>query len=153
MISVGKKYMENFIEPIIKMSESNIWEEARKEWTLIRIWEQEDGECLCGHYIKDHCLILNEQTGREAIVGNCCIKRFDEKLDNSNEFASIKRVKVDILKSFKPQIVNQCWYDEIISNWEYEFYMNIIRKRKLTLKQETTKKRINRKILDKIGVK
>lgn len=150
----GESYIAKFVKPIIEMSKADNWEDARKEWELVRIWEQEDGECLCGHYIKDHCEIVNTNTEHTVIVGNCCITKFDEKLDNRKEFASIKRVKDDPKKSsLKPKIIHQCCDRGVINEWQKDFYLSIARKRKLTEKQEFQKIKINRIILEYIGGK
>lgn len=149
----GESYIAKFVKPIIEMSKADNWGDARKEWELVRIWEQPDGECLCGHWIKDHCEIINTNTGHTVIVGNCCVTKFDEKLDCTKEFASIKRVKEDPKKSLKPKIINQCCDRGVIDEWQKNFYLSIARKRNLTEKQRFQKTKINRIILESIGGK
>ena len=66
------------IEEIIALSEASNWDEAKREWALLHVYREDDPlTCLCGHFpINEICVIGNMKNGREAIVGNVCVKKF-----------------------------------------------------------------------------
>lgn len=136
---------------ILDLSKANNWDKARKEWYLDYIYEiprQDDPEtCLCGHYpIREVCVIKNKENGNEAIVGNCCVNKFIG-LTTNKLFSSIKNVKKDNSKSFNADVIDLAYKRGIINDWEYSFYQNIWRKRKLSKKQLIHKNEINEKLL------
>lgn len=136
---------------IIELSKANTWDRAKQEWELHDIVECDYYEyhCLCGHPIKELCILKNKSNGKEAIVGNCCVKKFLKHLKSERVFSAIKRVKKDINKSFNADFIQIAYDKKIITNWEYNFYMNIWRKqnRQLARKQLLKKIEINKKIL------
>lgn len=146
-------YRERFIEKIIDLSQSKNWSEAKKEWNLLTIYEDEsDRNCLCGHEIYNVCVIKNKITGNKAEVGNVCVTKFMEGTELSQSvdwgFPIWKRLSKNPLATV-PEIYS-FYVNAIISEWEYNFYISLGRKRKLSPKQEEIKLRINHKILDGI---
>lgn len=59
-----------------RSQEQNDWNEARREWDLIYVYQQ-PGHCVCGHYIVDRCVIRNRLTNQQLIVGNVCVNNFN----------------------------------------------------------------------------
>lgn len=133
---------------IIKLSQSKDWIQAKLEWSLDNVWESsEPQECLCGHFpIIEICEIKNKINGNVAEVGNSCVKKFIG-LPSNNVFQAIKRVRKNISKSFNKEAVELAFHKNLINDWERAVYINIMRKRTLSEKQEKVKKEVNQKIL------
>jgi len=138
---------------IVEKSESSEWGKAVLEWEWTETYiieEDEDPEtCLCGHYpIKECCVITNKKNGNVAIVGNCCINKF---MDTESDliFQCIKRIQADITKSLNTATIEYVYAKRIITDWEYNFYKSIGKKRNLSYKQETIKIKINKNVLNR----
>ena len=137
---------------LLKSSQSQKWDEAKLEWELIDIEKMKEAqECLCGHYpINEICIIKNNKTNKEERVGNCCVKKFNNKSDKI--FRSVARIKKDMEKSVNAETLQFASVNRWISDKEYKFYIDILRKRKsgLSDKQLAWKKIINQKIRSKV---
>lgn len=135
---------------IISLSDSEYWNEAKLEWGFEYAYYSENLEtCLCGHYpIKNVCVIKNSINNNATEVGNCCVNKFLNIDDGNKIFTSIKRLKNDISKSMSPEVLDFMNDKKIISDFEFEFYQDTIRKRKLSIKQLTIREKINQKLLD-----
>lgn len=138
------------ISEIIDRSESNNWTDAKFEWDFDYAYYSEELEsCLCGHYpIKNICVIKNKMNGTITEVGNCCVNKFLNIDDGNKIFTSIKRLKEDISKSMSTEVLEFMKDKKLLSDFEYGFYQDIIRKRNLSEKQLNIKERINQKLLD-----
>jgi hypothetical protein len=138
---------------LLKLSQSQKWDEAKLEWELIDIERMEEPEtCLCGHYpILEICLLKNNKTNDESRVGNCCVKKFNNKSDKI--FRSVAKIRKDIEKSVNAETLELAIRNRWISANEYKFYMDILRKRNLSDKQLAWKKSINQKIGNKVNKK
>ncbi|MCB1662469.1 MAG: hypothetical protein KDI20_07695 [Pseudomonadales bacterium] len=135
-------------EGIIQLSASNIWDVAKLEWNLSEVYEAEEQEtCLCGHYpIIEICVLQNKITKKSTIVGNCCVKKFIG-LPSDKIFQAVKRVRKDDTKSLNIEAIRHAFEKRWINEWEYNFSLNTMRKRKLTVKQLQTRQKINEKML------
>ena len=135
----------DLFSPIIRMSEADTWEAAALEWNLITIeWRDEGGHCICTHFIKEHCQIENMINGNQTIVGNCCINKFPQftgKVYNlGSAFRALRNKKVN------PALIEFALDEKVINAWEYNYMMDIWRKRKLSRVQRDKKDQITRKI-------
>ena len=132
---------------IINLSDSSIWDAAKLEWKLDEIYEAEEPErCLCGHFpIIEICILKNIHNSNIATVGNCCVKKFIG-LPSDKIFQAIKRVRKDNEKSLNAEAIDHAHKKQWINDWEKDFYINIMRKRKLTMKQLQKKIQINEKL-------
>jgi len=141
------------IEEILKVSKSKNWDTARLEWGLDSIDYSEDEfeTCSCGHYpIKELCFLVNKINGNKIMVGNCCVNKF---ITSSDKLFKIReKVVQDISKSFNADYIDMMHNKKVITDWEYDFYLNIWRKRKLSEKQFSIKLKINKKILGHEGL-
>jgi hypothetical protein len=124
---------EQLKHAILKLSKAQDWEVARKEWVLITIYEVgEPDTCLCGHFpIIEICEIENRITGNRADVGNVCIKRF-LGFRSDLIFAGLKRIRKDPAKSLNPDAITFFRQRGALSDWEYNFLQDTMRKRTLT---------------------
>jgi hypothetical protein len=142
------------VEEIMERSESSTWEEAQKEWTLDSIKIADDKEvaegsytCLCGHrHLKELCYIINKYNGTEALVGNCCIKKFMHDIKSDKIFRAINAAKRS--KTISAALIDYCHEHDIINTWEHDFFMDVHRKRKMTDRQSYKFEMVRSKILD-----
>lgn len=136
---------------ILKLSNAQDWEMARKEWVLTDIHEADEPEtCLCGHFpIIEICQIYNRITKRYAEVGNCCVKRF-LGFRSDLIFTALKRIRKDIGKSLNTDAIAFFHQRQLLTDWEYEFLQDTMRKRVLTSRQAEQRERINRKVLSAV---
>lgn len=132
---------------IINLSKADTWDEAKAEWSLFEIYEAENPRrCLCGHYpIIELCVLSNTYNSHHATVGNCCVKKF-MGLPSDKIFQAIKRVRKDEEKSLNEEAITYAHRKNWINDWERDFYLNIMRKRKLTTPQRNKKIQINNKL-------
>ena len=131
---------------IISLSQSEIWDKAKLEWVLNEIYQAEEPDtCLCGHFpIIEICILRNKFNGNHATVGNCCVKKFIG-LPSDKIFQAVKRVKKDNQKSLNAESIQHGKNKGWLNQWEYDFYMDIMRKRNLSSKQLQKKIQINEK--------
>jgi len=132
---------------VIALSESKSWDSAKLEWRLSEVYEAEEPEtCLCGHFpIIEICVLANKLNGKITHVGNCCVKKFIG-LPSDKIFQAIKRIRKDNEKSLNAEAIQYAYDRGWINDWERDFYLDIMRKRKLTTKQLQKKIQINEKL-------
>jgi len=133
---------------IIVRSYSKVWNIAKTEWLLEEIYEADEPDtCLCGHFpIREICVLRNKINKNNAIVGNCCVKKFIG-LPSDKIFQAVKRVRKDTEKSLNTEAFQYALEHHWISEWEKDFYFDIMKKRNLSPKQAAKKNEINEKFL------
>lgn len=136
---------------IIALSQSKIWDEAKREWSLLEVYESEEPEtCLCGHFpIIELCVLVNGRNQNQATVGNCCVKKFIG-LPSDKIFQAVKRIRKDASKSLNAETIDYAHSRNWITDWERTFYLDVMRKRKLTAKQRAKKNEINEFVLNRM---
>lgn len=134
-------------ERIVALSLSEYWDVAKLEWKLDEVYEAEEPDtCLCGHFpIIEICVLRNKINHKTAIVGNCCVKKFIG-LPSDKIFQAVKRVRKDNEKSLNKEAIGHALEKGWLNDWEYSFYMDVMRKRKLSSKQLQKKVQINEKL-------
>lgn len=135
-------------QEILARSTAEVWDAAKLEWGLHEVFESSEPEtCLCGHYpIIENCVLRNKTNGSFATVGNCCVKKF-LGLPSDLIFQAIKRVRADGDKSLNAEALEYARGRGWINDWEFAFYLRIMRKRVMTDKQLDKKRQINAKFL------
>ncbi len=135
-------------EEILKRSQSKIWDIAKIEWLLNEIYEAEEPEtCLCGHFpIIEVCVLRNKLNANLATVGNCCVKKFIG-LPSDLIFQAVKRVRKDSHKSLNAEAIQHAYKKGWINEWEYNFSIDTMRKRVLSVKQLQARMKVNEKML------
>lgn len=133
---------------IIDLSVSKVWDAAKLEWSLAQIYEADEPErCLCGHFpIIEICILQNKHNHKKATVGNCCVKKFIG-LPSDKIFQAVKRVRKDNEKSLNAEAVDHAYRNGWINEWEYNFSIDTMGKRKLSVKQLQTRIKVNEKML------
>ena len=141
------------IKQILSLSQSKNWEIAKSEWLLKDVFFSEEHDtCLCGHYpIIELCIIENKKNTKTATVGNCCVKKFIG-LPSDSIFQAIKRIKKDKSKSLNSVAIEHAYTKKWINQWEYDFYCDTLKKRKLTEKQSAKRNQINEKVFKNFEV-
>jgi hypothetical protein len=137
------------VEEIIIRSVSKDWHTAKTEWYFESAYKSMVSQtCLCTHHpIFNICIIRNKLNNELAEVGNCCINKF-LGIDEANKiFDSVNRLKKDITKSMSPETAEYLINKKVINEFEFNFYKDIHRKRKLSYRQLEIKKMINRKFI------
>ena len=136
---------------IIKLSVARTWDEAKLEWSLLEVYEAEEPEtCLCGHYpIIELCVLRNSRNGAQATVGNCCVKKF-VGLPSDKIFQAVKRVRKDTTNSLNAEAIQHAFDRGWINDWERNFYLDVMRRRRLTARQKAKKLQINSLLLQRI---
>ena len=101
-----KSDFQNLVKQILKLSNSQIWGEAKLEWQLVNLSLQEHSDhCICGHEIKEQCHIENIKNGNKTIVGNVCIFQF-LNLKTAGAFKGLKRIQQDITANCNEALIN-----------------------------------------------
>jgi hypothetical protein len=137
-------------DEIIALSNSKDWDNAKLEWNFEYAYQNPNFQsCLCGHYpIKNICVIKNLKNSSKTEIGNCCVKKFLGILEGDNFFNSIKKIKIDLSKRMHKDVLYYLYEKKVLNQFEYEFYMDTIRKIKLSEKQLAIRVRINQKFID-----
>ena len=144
---------EKLREHILPLSNSQEFHTAKNEWKLVGIEIQENwGNCPCGQSIKELCYIQNQLNGNKTYVGNVCVNQF-LGIQTGNLFAGLKRIATDVTANANEDLVTHSYNLGYIYEREYKFLMDTKRKRKLSVKQQAWKEKINRRIVNKMVVR
>jgi hypothetical protein len=146
----GESPPYRLVEEIVALSLAKSWGEAKREWVLSHVFFAESpGVCLCGkHPIIEHCVVCNRENGNTAVVGNHCVRRFIG-LRSERIFAGLRRIASDRGARLDDAAVEYAYAKGWISDWEYEFYRDTPRGRRLSPKQRAKRVEINGKVLDR----
>ncbi len=142
--------MTNFqvlCKEIMALSRSSVWDVAKTEWSVIDMEQADEPEtCLCGHYpIVEVFTLANKYTGDTVRVGNVCVNKFIRK---NNAFNGYKKILKTITASATIDLIKFALDKHIITTKDYNFYINIMRKRVLSELQYNWKVDINIKIVN-----
>jgi hypothetical protein len=116
---------------VIEASVADNWDKAKLEWSLVNIYDAEDGTCECGHHIVQHCVICNVNNHTELVVGNVCINHFgvDALTVPPAARASLRRIRDEIDGGSEEvsvrangALLDVAWRLSIISNAEVDRY-------------------------------
>lgn len=138
------------MERIVEMSVADDFQKAKLEWMLVRIYKEDEGQCLCGHSpIINHCVLRNKLNGNETVVGSSCVQKFIG-LPTEKLFASYTYIVKDKQSYLGMELIEYLHEHDIINDWEYEFLKSTFRKRFewLSEKQQEKRLQINRKVID-----
>jgi hypothetical protein len=127
MAAAGEAFdLERLQTAIVENSEADSWTQAKGEWELRTIYD-DDGHCLCGHHIVEHCVIYNSRTKRELVVGNVCINHFDEDalFVPLPARASLRRIQADMEAKANADLLELALRLHIISKKEHDHYRDI----------------------------
>merc|ERR1719330_1073858 len=104
------------------------------------VYMQARGRGLCSHSpITEHC-----------VVGNCCVKRFLGEIASEKVFAALRRVSRDGSRALNQEVIQFASAQGWLSDWDCTFYLDTVRKRSMTEKQQEHRERINQKVLARV---
>ena len=138
---------------IVQRSVATRWDEARLEWGLETVYfADEPDTCLCGHFpIIELCVLRNKKNGREAVVGNHCVKKF-MGLPSEKIFAALRRIQRAREAALNPEAIDYVHGRGWINAWERNFYFDTWRKRELSVRQMQTRVNINNMVLEAVAL-
>ena len=147
-------------QALTAISNGSRWPDVLREWSLDHIEmlepEEDAQTCLCTHYpIREVCHIINDENGHRAIVGNCCVTKFmgDQPVFAGTQkmFDALGRIRRDINASANESLIEHVYSKGIISEGDYNFYLDIWRKRKpLSDRQKRWKVSLNQRIITRL---
>lgn len=138
---------------ILSLSNSKEFSSAKKEWKLYHVeLSDEFDQCPCGQQIKEICYIKNTINENTTHVGNVCVKQFIG-IDTGNLFDGLKRIIQDIDANPNEDLIMYSFELGYIFESEYKFLNDIKRKRNFSERQTEWKRKINRRIINKIKVR
>lgn len=151
--STGTHHFEKLRNHILKLSSATNFDDAKEEWSLYQVHISHDfGRCPCGVAIKEHCFLKNVKNGKQTHVGNVCVKNF-MGIDSESLFSGLRRLRSNTLSKPNTAVIEyarKAGY--LYGKNEYDYLMEIKRKRKLSEKQKHWVQKINRRILENIIV-
>ena len=117
-IEFNEEEIEN--NPIDSEEDENIYFKIKFN---IDIFEK--NKCICGHEIKEHCIIENKLNKKRICVGNCCINLIDsEKYKlNSNAFKSLRIIKKDNDKKPNKNLLEISLNKKFITTDDFNYIM------------------------------
>ena len=141
---------QKLVDGVVELSNSHRWVLAKLEWGFENAYYSlVNQRCLCGHYpIRQICVIRNLSNKHITEVGNCCVNKFLGITEANKTFSSIGRLNKDLSKSMSKEALYYLRDKGVVSSYEFGFYRDTFRKRKLTEKQNALRHRINQKLLD-----
>lgn len=123
---------ENFIETILKYSESKDYIQASKEWELhhCEYIPEGNGVCICGKKnLSKMVVIQNKYNSNTLLVGYTCYRSTLKGINCDTEFKRLMyEFKLSRYNVYKIPTYEQIFYNynyNIINEWELGFLMNI----------------------------
>lgn len=144
------KHNQNILTTeILKMSQSQNWNEAIKEWKLESIsYSDHPTSCLCGHKpIKNLCYLRNNVNNNTALVGSICVNKFMGQ-NTEKIFTSLANMKDDYSNGISIELADYARMKDYINDWEHSFIVDTRLKRSLSGRQEYHRMRINKHITE-----
>ena len=160
-------YYKNLIEQVIKLSESDDWDEAVKEWEILSCEEDEycSSTCVCGkENIRYLFTIVNlYNSNRLFPIGSSCIKKFDR--EDLEEDINVYETMVKIYNAFKNksdqllftsklfprQFIKYLYYADAFNidtrDQDYNFMINMFNKKDKKSITENQRRKLNYLIL------
>jgi hypothetical protein len=141
-------------EGIIALSVADTWGDAKREWELESVFFTEPGDygtCLCGHAIREHCVLTNRVNGNVAVVGNVCVMKF-LGLDAEELFAAFRKIVKNPEAALSTKAIDYAYEHAWINDWERCFCLTTCRKSRPKLSPSQLKIRceINAKIIGRL---
>ena len=91
--------------------------------------------CMCGHNpIIEICVLENIKNQKIAEVGNNCVNKI-LGIESGFFVRGIKKIKNDISSSVPKKLIEKSFDDDVVNEWEFVFYIDILRKINLSEKQ------------------
>jgi len=143
-------------EEMLGKSRALNWDEARLEWSFHEAYlDATPTHCLCGHGIRERCVLHNASTNCFVLVGSKCVREFMyelcQEVPTGAIFASIRRVRADWSKPLHRHLVKMAHTKRHITPREVAWYLDNHRRRKLTLGELNYRIYLNGRILNPLS--
>ena len=133
---------------ILRLSITEDWEEARREWEVVSTYHDPDSQCTCGKQgIAEVNIIENKWTGEQLPIGSKCVQHF-LLIKMHTIHANIKKIQKDPFRSLNRDTIYFFYRLGVINEASFKFYNDIFRKRNLSVKQERWRYSINLAVLN-----
>jgi hypothetical protein len=138
-------WQDNFGREVMRNSSSDVWDVALREWDLIDVyWSTIGTHCICSHAIHEVCVMKNRVNSNDIIVGNCCVEKFPQfESDKDERKLAFQALSKDRVNSSLIELSYKLGY---INEWERDFSLDTMRKKKLTQRQSYYRNIIYRKM-------
>ena len=122
-----------FNSNLIKLSQTNIFENAKLEWFYITTasLDKPDGICICQHTIKHVIYMFNIYTNHIIMVGTRCHKKFNMQIDKLTN-STLSKIVSNIVGEYK-LIENLFDYSKDIQERLLKHYRDQIKKSNSTI--------------------
>ncbi|MBS0628722.1 MAG: hypothetical protein JSS30_00685 [Verrucomicrobia bacterium] len=143
-----------------ELSEGGSYPGILREWELDYVEHLAPGEdsqtCLCTHHpIREVCHIVNLQNAQTAIVGNCCIKKFEKEEAGAINFGgthkvfdALKRIEKDESARANQELLDYAISKKILTQAEYDKYSQLWTRRNFYDSEWRFIRNANRKIIE-----
>jgi hypothetical protein len=149
MIKSGHNF-DNLQRHILSLSEAKNFFDARKEWNIKEVEILEDfDKCPCGQPIKERCHIENDINKNKTYVGNICINQL-LGISTNNLFEGLKRIIEDSQANPNEDLIVHARSRGYIHPREYQFLIEMKRKRKKSFEIVNQQEAINTTRTDNI---
>ena len=143
-------------EHIISLSNANTFEEAIAEWDITGVSLAET-QCPCGVPILQNCHLHNKVTLQNTVVGSTCVKRFlgisdVHGINLEKLFIGLNKLAKEPASCPSKEVISFATIKGFIYPNETKFLLDILGKRKLAEKQDSWRKKIVYRILNKVEV-
>lgn len=127
-------YHANFKKIILDNSlNNNNYSKAIKEWVFYGEVFEEVSYCICGHSIRDNCVIHNILNERTLITGNCCIKKVGMIRKHANKS---RKNYLEMAKMNAKTLENQILLKDCLKHLKQQEKLNSILKKSCRLLKE-----------------
>ena len=152
-----------FRETIKRESIAHSYEDSILEWFYNGSTEG-IGKCICGQSLCNLHFIKNRFNKKILIVGSTCVGNLGNARLETELRAAVAKLEVykqlkktqdknNIPVSVRREFINKRQSLGVITEFEYNFYLDIYDKVQLSDKQRNLKEKINKKMLDSVGYK
>jgi len=144
-------------EHILNLSKASSFQEALPEWEVTGVTFAE-AKCPCGVSILQNCHLHNKITNKDTIVGSTCVKRFlgittIEGINIEKLFTGLSKLAKEPTGCPSKEVIAFAKAQGFLYPSEPEFLLQIVNKRKLSEKQDSWRKIIVYRILNKVEAK
>ena len=131
--------MNIFIPSLLNHSNNKNYNDALLEWNYIHTDYLDDGEfdkCICGHPIQEVCIIKNKINGVELHLGNCCINKITNLMNDKKIYNQLINYKVG------KELILFIEQKKILDDFQLRFLTNVRNKRNISPRQFAFRKNL-----------
>lgn len=131
-----------FENHIIEKSTTNNFDQAKNEWSFVRLKYKEENKCICGQSIVHQFILKNLYNHNIVVVGSTCAHKFLDIEIGVHFTASLTKLMKNKYAIVSRSILSFLFEKDLITEKELDDYNN---------KKWDTVKSVNEKLLVEIG--